>query len=393
MTTPNIYKAIVILLFSFNIAFPQSEIIENNTVNNTRVEELANVIDSAISNSDSDAYLDKIDFNIIGQNIAIDTKNSSMDDYQKSLLKGFLNGLENLPKTLISNVENGDYYDFVSYRYDVVKETYYILFRLFSVEAGLNYHDYRVYEVDDELVLGDIYIYTTGENISKTFSRLYINSLPKNKLSKLFGEKKLKEFHKMIDGIVLYKSGKHKKAYDLFSSLKSDIIKEKYFLIMKSHIANQLNDDLYKKALKEIIDTYPNDATLYLNHVDYYVLENDYDSALEILEQLEFQTNDDFLAFMKGNLELERGNYEKSTEFLKHITENYPDFFEGASIYLLSLTSEKKYDDAISFLNKLIDDGYAKTDLINFIEEDDETGVNVFEMLRDSQAFINWKTI
>lgn len=391
MTTSNIYKTIVILLFSFNIAYSQTEIVENNSVNNTRVEELANIIDSSISNSDANAYLEKMDFNIFGQNIAINTEDSSMNDDQKSLMKGFIKGLESLPKRFIEEAKNGGYYDYVSFRYDAIKESYYILFRLFSNDDGINYHDYKVYEVDDELMIGDIYIYASGEYVSKTFNRIYVNSLPKNKLSKLFGEKKLKEFYEMINGLLLYRNGEIQKAYDIFSSLTSEIAKEKYFLILKSQFASQLNDELYKKSLKEIIDTYPNDTTLLLNHIDYYVLKGDYENALEILEQLEFQTNDDFLLYMKGNLEFEKGDYNKSSKHFKYITENYPDFFEGASAYLVSLTFEKKLDVAILFLDKLIGDGYLKTDLIDFIMEEDEFGENALKDLSESKLFKNWK--
>lgn len=387
----NAYKAIVVLLFSFNITFSQTKVIKNNATNDTRVEELANHINSSIINSDDDAYLEKIDFNVFGGNIVKDTESSSMTDDQKNILKGFIIGIESLPKRLISNVENGGYYDYVSYRYDEIKESYFILFRLFSIDDGINYHDYKIYEVDNELMIGDIYIYATGEYISKTFSRMYVNSLPKNKLSKLFGEKKLKEFYEMINGLLLYRNGEIQKAYDVFSSLTGDIAKEKYFLIFKSQFASQLNDELYKKSLKEIIDTYPNDSTLLLNHIDYYLLVGDYENALEILEQLEFQTNDDFLLYMKGTVEFERSNYSKSSEYLKYITENYPNFFEGASSYLVSLTFEKKFDDAILFLDKLIDDGYLKVDLIDFIEEDDEFGENTLKDLSESELFENWK--
>ena len=385
-----VYILISFMLISAGTINAQEVLVVENDANNNRVEALAVTIQNAVFEGSSSDFMTAFDIPSFVKNVEIDEETSS-DSYQKGLMKGFINGLENLPKKIIADFENGSYYDYVSHRYDETAGTYYILFRLFSSETGLNYHDYKVFNVDGELLLGDIYIYASGEHISQTFSRLLVNSLPQSKLSQLFGKRNAKDFTTMVEGFLQYRSGNPQKAYKTLEGIKGDLSNEKYFLVIKSQVASEVSDDLYKATLKEMKDKHPDDTTLYLNYIDYYIMEGDYKKAIEQIDILENQTKDDFLAYMKGNLEYEQGNYAKASEHFKYITDNYEGFFEGFSSYLSSLTAEKRFDDAISVLEQLILIGYDKELLVEFVEEDDDFGVNIMQELVDSEAFKAWK--
>ena len=84
-------------------------------------------------------------------------------------------------------------------------------------------------------------------------------------------------------------------------------------------------------------------------------------------------------------------DYENAESFYLYITENYPDFFQGYAGYLLATSKQSKFDEAITLLNKLVELEYDKDAIIEYLEEDDETGINVLEDLVKSDAYKTWK--
>ena len=77
--------------------------------------------------------------------------------------------------------------------------------------------------------------------------------------------------------------------------------------------------------------------------------------------------------------------------YFKNISDNYPDFFEGHSSYLSCLSVKKDFEACITFLSFLVDEGYIKKDLIEFIEVLDDSGENALEDLATSELYANWK--
>ena len=144
-------------------------------------------------------------------------------------------------------------------------------------------------------------------------------------------------------------------------------------------------------TLEELKEKHNNDPTMYLTLVDYYILKEEYDRAFDLIDNLQIETNDDFLYYMKGNVEFLSDDYESASNYYAYIIENYPDFFQGYAGYLIATTKQQKYDDAITVLNKLVELEYDKDAIIEYLEEDDETGINVLEDLVKSDAYKTWK--
>lgn len=388
MNTKYIISLLLLIIFKFNYSFTQS-IIEENSKNSEKIFEIGEALQEAIYNKDVSGFMNYIDINTLVKNIIKDDK-SKISKNQKEFLQGLINSMDGIAKKLISEVENGAYYDFIDYNYDPIKQTYFILFRLYSYE-GLNYHNYRVYIVDDELLIGDIYYYTAGEYVSQTLRRLYLNAIPKNKISALLGDSNTEDFMKLISGFLLTKEGKYREAYDILDSIKGSTSKEKYYLIIKLHIASALDDDLYAKTIEKIEKIYGDDPSMSLSLIDYYTLKEDYDKVHELLDQLMFETNDDFLNYMKGSIEIEREDYKKAISYLKPIADDYPDFFEGLGLYIYALSEIKEYKTIFIYLEKTIERGYLKEDIIEYIEEPDELGQNIFKSFSNSKEYIDWK--
>lgn len=410
MNLPNFPKIIVISisLFFFANSFSQNKYNTQNAKakttsilklndteeNDEKILELGNNIQNAIFNSNPEEYMALFDYDSFGNFI---TSGIKEDGDTKAFKTGFLNGLKggikSVPNKIISEVDAGGYYDFVNYSYDDVTQTYYLLFRIYSSEAGINYHNYRVSKVNGKFTFNDLYIYLSGEELSKTFRRFYIYNLPKKSLFDFFGEGNSKEFIKVVDAVNYNNQGQFEKAYNKFNEIEGDLKNDKFILVIKTVCAAKVSDEEYKKAMKNIAEKFPDDSTLYLSQIDYHVMNKNYDKALSLIDKLMNDTSDDFLNLLKGNIEFEKSNYNKALEHFKFISDNYPDLFEGHSSYLTILSLTGNFEKCVKLLSFLVDDGYEKSVIIEFVEEKDENGENNLIELVNSDAYNKWKKI
>ena len=367
--------------------------IAHNEANDLKAVELAEFLSAAIDSSDSDMFISKLSDTKFFERILNESGNVNPDDtFVKGFIIGLRRSLNSFPEEIITEVENGSYYDFISYRYDEDQKTYYLLFRLYSDETGINYHDYRVAKVGDEFQFSDMYIYLSGENFTTTLGRMMSYSLPdKAKLEKDSKEDR-DQFQKLYKATLYNNAGNYEKSYQLLDNLAPPLGKEKFLLIFKSLVASNFNDNLYLKSIEELITTYPNDPTIYLNKIDYHIYTGQYFEAIQAINRLQNETQDDFLNFLKAGVALEDENYDLALNFYKYIIDNYEDFFDAQAGYLTTLALTNNYSEATNYLNTLVDSGYDKPWLIEFVEMDDEYGENMLKGYMDSKDFKAWKT-
>lgn len=363
-----------------------------NDENTQNVIEFASLIENSIHGSDADVFLEKLNIDVFFERVLSDFKEVDRED---SFIDGFMigmrQGLKSFPNEIISEVENGAYYDFINYRYDEESQTYYALFRLYSSETGMNYHDYRIYKNNGDIQFSDMYVYLTGEHFASTIGRMMSYSVPDNTLISRKKGSYNDESKDLYKAILLNNNGQYEKAYKTMDDLKSKLSKEKFVLIFKSLIASQIDEAKYLESLEELITTFPDDQTIGLNKIDYHIYKEEYFEAIQVINQLQNDTDDDFLNFMKAGVALEDSNYDLALNLYKYTIDNYPDFFEGQAGYLSTLVLMKNYPDATKYLDTLIAETYDKQSLIEYIEEEDEYGGNILDAFTKSDDYKAWK--
>jgi len=375
-----------------DIKIAVTDTITYNDENSEKVIAFGNHLDSIVHAGDSDEFLSKLNKDvflkrILDLNPSIDPE----DTYVKGFMEGMRSGLKTFPDEIIGEVENGSYYDFISFRYDYDLQTYFALFRLYSSESGMNYHDYRILKVDGELQFSDMYVYLSGENISGTLARVMAYTIPEKKLFGLIKTPMAEGTSQLIKAMTYNNAGNYEKAYKIMEGITSELSKEKFFLIFKSLMASNIDEDKYLKSLEDLIGTYPDDPTIALNKVDYLIYKENYIEAIQVINQLQNETEDDFLNYMKANVAFQDENYDLALNFYKYTIENYPDFFEGQSGYLSTLVMMKRYPESVEYLDALIAEGYEKPSIIEYVEEDDEYGENILEDFAKSKVYKTWK--
>ena len=360
--------------------------------NTQKVLEFGEFISSTIHNNDPDAFISKLNDKLFFQRIL--ESNPSLDrndSFVKGLLIGMKRAMNSFPGEIITEVENGAYYDFISYRYDVPSQTYYALFRMYSAETGMNYHDYRLHKEGNDLQFSDMYVYLSGEHFTETLGRMMTITMPEKKLFGLLKSSENKESKDLFRALIFNNKGNFVKAYEIMDGLKSDIAKEKFLLIFKALIASHIDEEKYLKSLEDLINAHRDDPTIALNKIDYHIYKEEYFEAIQVINQLQNETEDDFLNYIKACVAFEDQNYDLALNFFKYTSENYPDFFEGHAGYLNTLVLMNNYPDAVKYLDVLVDEGYEKTSLIEYVEEVDEYGENILDTFSKSKAFKSWK--
>ncbi|OUS02756.1 hypothetical protein A9Q86_02785 [Flavobacteriales bacterium 33_180_T64] len=360
--------------------------------NTNKVIAFGEYLSNTIHNKDVDSFLSKLNNTFFFERVLNQVPNVNREDnFIKGFLAGLKQALDSFPNEIISEIENGSYYDFISYRYDTEAQTYYILFRLYSAETGMNYHDYRIHKINGEIQFSDMYVYLTGEHFTQTLGRMMTYSLPDEQLFELKKSPAENDFKALFKAIMYNNNGNFEKSYEIMDDLKSEISKEKFFIIFKSLVASNIDEEKYLKSLEELINTFPEDPTIGLNRIDYHIYKGEYFEAIQVVNQLQNETEDDFLNYIKACIAFEDKNYDLALNLFKYTIENYTDFFEGQAGYLNTLVVMKNYPEAVNYLNTLISEGYDKPIIIEYIEEDDEYGENILEAFSKSKDFKTWK--
>lgn len=385
MQPKNITLFIALLFVSLNPLFSQNTIIESEE-NDIKVNELGIFLQSQIHENNPEAYLSKFDTQVIKNKVKeLDAEIFKTIEDENEFEKGLKIGLLEFPKRIISYVELGSYYDFINYRYDEETQTYHMLFRLFQMDEGINYHDYKVSVVNDEFMFDDMYIYLSGEYISNTFTRIFQYSAPESSLNNTSSYKKYSK------ALIDIKAGNHENAYHLLNAITGELAKEKFIHISKIQLAAKLDDATYMEAIESLRNTFPNDPTIYLTLVDYYVMKEDYGVAFDLVDNLQVETSDDFLNYLKGNIAYARSEYDDALMYFNYMMANYPDFQQPYVSNVTIYTHLQKFDEALSILDALVEKDYDKQLLIEYVEEKDENGLNELESLANSKAYKKWK--
>jgi hypothetical protein len=255
-----------------------------NEENTEKVIAFGNFIQASVHENNPDDFNSKFNkesfFNHVFNNYP---EINPKDKFVKGFTDGLRQSLYTFPTKIITEVENGAYYDFISYSYDYDSQTYYALFRLYSLETGMNYHNYRILKNKDNIEFSDMYIYVSGEYLAKTIGRLLSFSIPKVEVKDNNNKHIVDNDSKILFNAIMHnRSGEIEKAYNALQTLEFELSKDKFVLVLKSLLASQLDETKYLNSLEDLISTFPGDPTLRKNILKPYKLLINYKMKLKM---------------------------------------------------------------------------------------------------------------
>lgn len=200
----------------------------------------------------------------------------------------------NLGGEIINSLrQTGSYTLVKQYEKDKVQH---LIFRLYG-DDGLNYHDFELVKQGNTVYIADAFIYTTGENLSKSMADIgmsFEGSFPTRAADR-------KAVANIQNVKLLMAKGEYEQAKKHLEKLPGTIKKQKLFQVLKLQIYSQLGDGKYEEALNEFETLYAGEPNMYLALLDLYYTREEYDEALKAINKIDTMiSKDPFLDYYRG---------------------------------------------------------------------------------------------
>jgi len=271
---------------------------------------------------------------------------------------GVNSGLDQLVTALADNMKSGGGYAFL--RLHIVKGELRAMFRM-TGKTGLNYHD-MVLKVGpgDTVRVVDMYIATTGEELSDSYHRVLlplVAEVDKGALARLTeGES---EYVKNIGGArdmglkVLNKdySGVHAIYEGLPVSLQSEQIVMLYDLQSLVHIDLKL----YAQAMDRYEKAFPDSPSLSLLRIDSTMLAKDWTGMLATIDKLDKQVGGDiFLNVFRVTALQSLGRGDEALAAGEECLKVYPHCTEAYVALLQALAMQKNWVGTKDMMERML---------------------------------------
>ena len=251
--------------------------------------------------------------------------------------------------------------------YQDEKNQFHLLFRVYG--EGLNYHDYLVKTINDELKIVDAYIYMSGENLSDSYKRYYKKLLNDSNLltSDVGNASILKDMEKLQKVERLYSERKYKKALKVYETISYNSKNTKNFKLFKIQITFHISDELYYEAIKDYEVNFKNDPSLYLVALDGLIYRKEFDKCLNYIDKLDnLLEKDPFLNFIRGNVYRLKKDNDNALGKYAIVNLEYPEFIGAYENRLDIYLETNQNSKAIEILDVFLKDFKMDKEELNF---------------------------
>lgn len=299
------------------------------------------------------SYMNQIfDKKSILDKVLLESEDKEIKEFNKGFKQGLMKAF-NYGERIKEEIGETGSFDFLRSRINENGE-YHLLFRL-SGDDGINYHDYKIQELKGEVKICDVYIYMSGEYISKTLSDLYRAAIASRTSSaaNYFGQSLIKDLPKVTTIKAQMSSGNYQKAFELFNTLSKNSKQQKAIQIIGIQLAFEISEIEYQKAIQTYEESFPNDPSLYLISMDGAFLSGDYDKVLDLIDKLDRAIDGDpFLDSYRANIYFAKKDLDTALLYANRMYESYPLFADSHGTLIAVLVARKEYDKAVTSLKK-----------------------------------------
>lgn len=200
-----------------------------------------------------------------------------------------------------------------------VNGEWYILFRVLQKGGGMNYHDWiAAKDQQGNLKLQDVYVAISGELISQSMHRVYVQgALAANPglLDRLSGkDKELAANLKSMAGIAQdWKKAQYQQVLNDYKAFPASLQEDKNYMVLRLLAAEKLlkqSPQEYSAAMADYKRLFPADPSVDLDCMDALFETKEFADARQSIDRLEtFTGGDPYLLVLRGNTyKLEGGN-------------------------------------------------------------------------------------
>ncbi|MDJ1473028.1 tetratricopeptide repeat protein [Xanthocytophaga flava] len=260
-----------------------------------------------------------------------------------------------------------------------------LLFRMTS-EEGINYHDYEVRIIDNELRLTDLFVFLSGEYLSETLKGTFINLLSQQKQQKIIEpelDEQLGNIQKLKQAIDRHD---YEEALQFYNSLSIKTQKSKTFMSYKLLITSNISYEMHQKAIAEYEKLFPDDPSHYLMDIEKYLLQGDAKNILWSVDKLDRTIGgDEYLNLYRGLVYSITEDKEKGLTLVNNYIRNNVKDPDGYWMRFQIHVLLDEPEDAVKTINDI--NRYTLHSRM-FITEKIEKN---FPDFAESSHFMNWK--
>lgn len=256
------------------------------------------------------------------------TKGVEIPENERAAAKrGFIGGAKSqgMIAQIQQNIKSGGSYTFLRARN--VDGDMQALFRMIGKDNSINYHALDLVKADNgRIVAEDIFIYATGEKISETMRRVIVQiATQQNRgfLARLKGSDKsfiesLPKIQRMQQAMT---TNRPQEVLSIYRSLPEDVQKFKYVMMVRMLAASKSPQNMeYLTAMEEFRARFPNDPSMLLMSIDYYLLKNQFDQTIKTIDKLDKNVGGDpHLDQLRLAVYRQAGNVSKAQEVERRI--------------------------------------------------------------------------
>ncbi len=248
------------------------------------------------------------------------------------------------------------------------------------VRGGVNFLDVLVVrEPDKSLKLMDVYSLRNGEEMSGLLS--LVGKLISH------GEAAARAY---IDATQLHGAGKYDEAKKRFMEIPAEVrTKVKAIALQGLTIDVQQPAEVYLASIDEFRKNFPGDPSVTLVEIDAHSLKNDYPKLVASLDSLLAKTNNDpYVMIMRARAWQRAKDYDKATSDAMAAVTAEPGMWtgDGGDLLVELAVEQKKFADAVGYLDKMLSDTITKDALHNVL-----TGDPAYKALVASKEYKAWR--
>lgn len=225
---------------------------------------------------------------------------------------------------------------------------------------GLSYQEFLLArENDGRIKIIDCYAYFTGENLSTTLRRGFIEvagNSNRNLLERLTGsEREFVKYAPKIQQITAaMRSGQQQQALALIGELPAGLRKNKSVFLIRIQAAQAVDEHEYEKAVGEFRTAYPDDPCVDMLSIDYHILRKEYPKALECIDRLDRSVGGDpHLEVQRAGTHSLSGDKDAAQRDLDRLIEKEPAYVDAYWSKVSIALSANQYDEVLNLLKTI----------------------------------------
>jgi hypothetical protein len=268
--------------------------------------------------------------------------------------EGFKQGLSSKLNfgTLIFQNSKDLTYQFL-HQYEKNNKEQHAIFRFYAPGVGLNYHDCVIELVKGQCKIANMYLYTTGENYDETLRNMFFEAGLDEEASKKILTMREDDITRLQRMRYFMQQKQFAEAKQEFEAMSLSAQQMRLMQLQNISICTNISNEEHLKAISNFKRLYPDDKKMGLVLLDGYFINEEYEQALECVNQLDSSVlGDPFLNYYRFNIYTRMNESNKAQTALETVVlkvKNFqPGFYSLIDLYL----SQKEFVKADVLVKK-----------------------------------------